>query len=196
MRNGRITVSDLVKQAILLAGIAALAAAGSGIVGLFALQIAVGLGAIVLVPILVQRRDLTAPRWSLAEWRDVAKTALPIATALVLTVIYLRLLVVMTSIIADDVETGLFVTSARIMEMLGGLPLLISGVVAPGGHGAARDDRGRFEYVLGRTTETSLLLGGLIAIVLVLGARPVAVVLGGRRSPRRRRCCASRRPRS
>ena len=113
MRNGRITVSDLVKQAILLAGIAVAAAAGSGIVGLFALQIAVGLGAIVLVPILVQRRDLTGPRWSLTEWRDVAKTALPIATALVLTVVYLRLLVVMTSIIADDVETGLFVHARR-----------------------------------------------------------------------------------
>ncbi len=85
----------------------------------------------------------------------------------------------MTSIIADDVETGLFVTSARIMEMLGGLPLLIGGVVLPVAAVAARDDRGRFEYVLGRTTETSLLLGGLIAIVLVLGARPITVLLGG-----------------
>jgi O-antigen/teichoic acid export membrane protein len=179
MRNGRVAISDLVKQAILLVGIAVLALAGSGIVGFFALQVAIGLGALALVPILGQREDLTGPRWSLREWRDVARTALPIASALVLTVVYVRLLVVMTSIISDDVQTGLFVTSARIMEMLGGIPLLISGVVLPVAAVAARDDRGRLGYVLGRTTEISLLLGSLIALVLVLGARPVTIVLGG-----------------
>jgi O-antigen/teichoic acid export membrane protein len=179
MRNGRVAVSDLVKQAILLAGIVALALAGSGVVGFFALQIAIGLGALALVPILGEREDLAAPRWSLHEWREVATTALPVAAALVLTVVYVRLLVVMTSILSDDVQTGLFVTSARIMEMLAGLPLLISGVVLPVATVAARDDRGRLDYVLGRTTETSLLLGGLIAIVLVLGAKPLTLLLGG-----------------
>jgi O-antigen/teichoic acid export membrane protein len=179
MHNARVAISDLVKQVILLAGIVALVLVGSGIVGFFALQIAIGLGALALVPILATREDLAAPRWHLREWGDVARTALPIASALVLTVVYVRLLVVMTSIISNDFETGLFVTSARIIEMIGGLPLLISGVVLPVAAVAARDDRGRLGYVLGRTTETSLLLGGLIAIVVIIGARPVTIVLGG-----------------
>jgi O-antigen/teichoic acid export membrane protein len=132
-----------------------------------------------LVPLLVDRRDLAAPRWSLEQWQSVAKTALPVAAALVLTVVYLRLLVVMTSVIADDVQTGLFVTSARIMEMLGGLPLLIGGVILPVVSVAARDDRGRLRYVLERTTEVSLLLGSLLAVLLVLGAHVIVLVLGG-----------------
>jgi O-antigen/teichoic acid export membrane protein len=179
LRNVNLTVSDLVKQGILLVGIVALAIAGAGLVGFFALQIAIGLGALAVVPILVDREDLAPPRWSLAEWWALARTALPIAAAVVLTVIYLRVLVVLTSVMTSDYETGLFATSARIMEMLGGLPLVISGVILPVASVAARDERGRLGYVLARTTETSLLLGVPIALGLVFGARPVTVVLGG-----------------
>jgi O-antigen/teichoic acid export membrane protein len=179
LQNVKLTVSDLVKQGILLVGIVVLTVVGSGIVGFFALQIAIGLGALALVPFLTHRDDLSAPRWSVSEWWGVARIALPIAAAAVLTVIYLRVLVVLTSILANDYETGLFATSARIMEMLGSLALVISGVILPVASVAARADRGRLGYVLARTTETSLLLGVLIAIVLLFGARPLVIVLGG-----------------
>ncbi|HEX7300713.1 MAG TPA: oligosaccharide flippase family protein [Solirubrobacteraceae bacterium] len=179
LRNTRVAVSDLVKQTILLVGIVALTLGGAGIVGFFALQVAVGVGALGVIPILVGRAELAAPRWSLPEWRSVAAVALPVAAALVLTLIYVRVLVVMTSVIADDVQTGLFVTSARIMEMLGGLPFLIGSVILPVVSVAARDDRGRLEYVLARTTESSLLLGSLLAVVLLLGAHPLTILLGG-----------------
>lgn len=179
LRNTALTVSDLVKQGILLVGIVALALAGAGIVAFFALQVAIGLAALALVPILLDREDLAPPRWSVAEWWSVARTALPIAAAAVLAVIYLRVLVVLTSVLASEFQTGLFATSARIVEMLAGLALVISGVILPVATVAARDDRGRLGYVLARTTETSLLLGVLIAIVVVFGARPVTVVLGG-----------------
>jgi O-antigen/teichoic acid export membrane protein len=179
LRNVSLTISDLVKQGILLVGIVALAVAGAGLVGFFALQVAIGLGALALVPVLADRKDLARPRWSVAEWWIVARTALPIAAAAVLTVIYLRVLVVLTSVMSSDYETGLFATSARIMEMLAGLALVISGVILPVASVAARDERGRLAYVLARTTETSLLIGVLISIVLIFGAHPITVVLGG-----------------
>ena len=179
LRNVSLTVSDLVKQGILLVGIVALAIAGAGLVGFFALQVAVGLGGLALVPLLLDRKDLARPRWSVSEWWSVARLALPIAAAAVLTVIYLRILVVLTSILSSDYETGLFATSARIMEMLAGLALVISGVILPVATVAARDERGRLGYVLARTTETSLLIGVLISIVLVFGAHPITVILGG-----------------
>jgi O-antigen/teichoic acid export membrane protein len=179
LRNLSLTISDLVKQGILLVGIVALVVAGAGLVGFFALQVAIGLGALALVPILADREDLTRPRWSVSEWWTVARTALPIAAAVVLTVIYLRVLVVLTSVMASDYQTGLFATSARIMEMLGGLPLVISGVILPVASVAARDERGRLGYVLARTTETSLLIGVLISILLIFGAHPITLVLGG-----------------
>ena len=93
--------------------------------------------------------------------------------------VYFRILVVLTSLLTDDVETARFVTSARIFELLIGLPLLMTGVVLPVMTVAARDDPGRLRYVTQRLTEVAALAGGLICLVLILGARPILVLLGG-----------------
>jgi len=179
LRNARLTVSELVKQVILVAGIALCALLGADLVWFFAVQVAVGLGSLAVLPILVGREAIVRPRWDTSEIKEFARKALPIAAALVLTVAYVRLLVVLSSVLTDEYETGLFVTSARIVEMLGGVALLISGVILPVAAVAARDDRGRLEYVLARTTEVSLILGTLIALVFAFGARPVVTLLGG-----------------
>ena len=81
--------------------------------------------------------------------------------------------------LTGEVETARFVTSARIFELLIGLPLLMTGVVLPVMTVAARDDPGRLRYVTQRLTEVAALAGGLICLVLILGARPILVLLGG-----------------
>jgi O-antigen/teichoic acid export membrane protein len=179
LRNARLTVSEIVKQVILVAGIAICAALGATLVWFFAVQVAVGLGSLAVLPLLVGRQGIVAPRWDLEEMKQFARKALPVAGALILTIAYVRLLVVLCSVLTDDYETGLFVTSARIVEMIGGVALLISGVVLPVASVAARDDRGRLDYVLARTTEVSLMLGVLSALVFVFAAEPVVVLLGG-----------------
>jgi O-antigen/teichoic acid export membrane protein len=90
-----------------------------------------------------------------------------------------RTLIVVASLITSEYETGLFVTSARIMEMIGGVALLVVGVILPVATVAARDDRGRLRYVLAHTTKLALLGGGLLALVVVVAARPIVVLLGG-----------------
>jgi O-antigen/teichoic acid export membrane protein len=179
LRNTRLTVSELVKQVILVAGIGLCALLDAGLVWFFAVQVAIGLGSLAVLPLLVGSEAFVAPRWSTSEIKDFARKALPIAGALILTVAYVRLLVVLCSVLTSEYETGLFVTSARIVEMLGGVALLISGVILPVASVAARDDRGRLEYVLARTTEVSLMLGTLIALTFMFGARPVVTILGG-----------------
>jgi O-antigen/teichoic acid export membrane protein len=179
LRNARLTASELIKQVILVGGLALCALLDAGLIWFFAVQIAIGLGSLATLPLLVGRNALVAPRWDREEVTQFVRKALPVAGALVLTVAYVRLLVVLCSVLTNEYETGLFVTSARIVEMLGGVALLISGVVLPVAAVAARDDRGRLEYVLGRTTEVSLMLGTLIALVFVLGAEPVVTLLGG-----------------
>jgi O-antigen/teichoic acid export membrane protein len=179
LRNARVTVSEVVKQVILVAGIAICAALDATLVWFFAVQVAVGLGSLAVLPLLVGREAVVAPRWDVEEMKRFGRKALPVAGALVLTIAYVRLLVVLCSVLTSEYETGLFVTSARIVEMLGGLALLISGVVLPVASVAARDDRGRLGYVLARTTEVSLMLGVLSALVFVFAAEPVVVLLGG-----------------
>ena len=63
--------------------------------------------------------------------------------------------------------------------MIGGVALLVVGVILPVATVAARDDRGRLRYVLASTTKLALVGGGLLALTVVVAARPIVVLLGG-----------------
>jgi O-antigen/teichoic acid export membrane protein len=179
LRNGLVTLSEVLKQVILVVGVIALAAAGAALTPFFAVQVLVGVGAVVSVPFLVARADLAWPSLSRRDVHRLAFIALPVALASIVTAFYVRTLIVIASLITSEYETGLFVTSARIVEMIGGVALLVVGVILPVATVAARDDRPRLRYVLEHTTKLALLGGGLLALVVVVAARPIVVVLGG-----------------
>jgi O-antigen/teichoic acid export membrane protein len=179
LRNGLVTLSEILKQVILVVGIVVLAAAGAALTPFFAVQVLVGVGALLSVPFLVARTDLAWPSFSREDVRRLAIVALPVALASIVTAFYVRTLIVLASLLTSEYETGLFVTSARIMEMIGGVALLVVGVILPVATVAARDDRGRLRYVLAHTTKLALLGGGLLAITVVVAARPIVVLLGG-----------------
>ena len=179
MRNGLVALSEILKQVILVVGVVVLAAAGAALTPFFAVQVLVGVGAVLSVPFLVARTDLTWPSFSREDVRRLAIVALPVALASIVTAFYVRTLIVLASLLTSDYETGLFVTSARIIEMIGGVALLVVGVILPVATVAARDDRGRLRYVLAHTTKLALLGGGLLAIIVVVAARPIVVLLGG-----------------
>ena len=179
LRNGLLTLSEILKQVILVVGIVVLAAAGAALTPFFAVQVAVGVGSLLAVPFLVARSDLTWPSVSRENLRRLAIVALPVALASIVTAFYVRILIVLASLITSEYETGLFVTSARIVEMVGGVALLVVGVILPVATVAARDDRGRLRYVLAHTTKTAMIGGGLLALTVVVAARPIVVLLGG-----------------
>ena len=169
----------MLKQLILVGGVVALAAVGASLTPFFAVQIAVGVGALLAVPLLVGRDRLAWPSLSRPHLRRLAVIALPVALAGTLTTFYMRLLVVFTSLLTTAHETGLFVTSARIIELTGGLAMLVTGLILPVATVAARDDRPRMRYVLAHTTKLALLVGGLLALVVLFAAHPIVVILGG-----------------
>lgn len=179
LRNGLITVSEVLKQVILVVGVVALAVAGAALTPFFAVQVLVGVGALITVPFMVARSDLAWPSFSREDVRRLAIVALPVALASIVTAFYVRTLIVLASLITSEYETGLFVTSARIMEMIGGVALLVVGVILPVATVAARDDRGRLSYVLAATTKLALVGGGLLALIVIFAARPIVVLLGG-----------------
>ena len=179
LRNGLVTLSEVLKQLILVVGIVVLVAVGASLAPFFAVQVLVGVGALLAVPFLVARSDLAWPSVSRDDLRRLAIIALPVALASIVTAFYVRILIVLASVLTSDYQTGLFVTSARIMEMLGGVALLVVGVILPVATVAARDDRGRLRYVLASTTKMALVGGGLLALTVVVAARPIVVLLGG-----------------
>jgi O-antigen/teichoic acid export membrane protein len=179
LENWLLSINEVLKQVILVAGVLALAAAGAALTPFFAVQVAVGAGALLAVPFLVARSQLAWPSLSREDLRHLAFTALPVALAAILTAFYLRMLIIMASLLTSDFETGLFVTTSRVIEMIGGLAMLVTGVILPVATVAARDDRARLRYVLAHTTKVALLGGGLVALVVVVAARPIVVILGG-----------------
>lgn len=179
LKNGRVTIAELVKQAVTVFGIVALSLAGATLLPFFAVQILVGVVVLAITPLLLGRRGLIRPRVDRHELGPLIRQALPIAAAFVLGILYFRVLVIMTSLLSSERETGLFATSFRILELLVGIPLLLAGVVLPVAAAAASTDPRRFLYVMQRVTEAALLGAAGLAVVVAIGAEPVIVILGG-----------------
>ncbi len=180
LRNGTLAVNEVLRQGVLVGAFAACVVAGAALLPFFGGQLLSGLVLLLATPLLLARRHLVAPRWSRDRLRALAAVGLPVAASSVLGIIYFRLLVVLMSLISGDAEQiGLYVTSARIVEVFVGLPFLLITVSLPVLSVAARDDNARLEYVTARTTEVMALGGVLIALVLAIAARPIVLALGG-----------------
>ena len=179
LKNGRLTVLELVKQVVFVTGVGVLVLAGAALTPFFAVQIAVAVVVIAITPALAGRAALVAPRFDRDEWRWLVRQALPVAAAFVLGTLYFRVVILMMSIISTDVEVGLFGTSLRIMETLAGVPVLVAGVALPLLTAAARDDRERLAYALQRLTDVAVLAGVLAVLVTAIAADEIVTVVGG-----------------
>jgi O-antigen/teichoic acid export membrane protein len=180
LRNGRLTLNEILRQGVLLAGFVVLVIAGASLLPFFGVQLVAAVVVLALTPLLLHRRHLVRPRWTRARLRELALMTLPLAVSAVLSVLYFRLLVIVMSVLEDSAaEVGYYVTSSRILEIFIGLPTILVGVVLPVVSVAARDDAVRLRYVTQQTTQVLALLGVLLALGLGIGARPVVLTLGG-----------------
>jgi O-antigen/teichoic acid export membrane protein len=179
LKYARLTVAELLKQAVTVAGIAGLVLAGASLLPFFTLQILVGLVVVASTPLIVGRRWWHRPTADRGRLRLLVREALPMATALALNVIYYRTLVIIASLIATAVETGYVATSFRIFEILLGVPTIVMGAALPVLSAAGHDSEARLRYVLQRMTEVGLAASTVLAILMVFLAKPVIVLLGG-----------------
>jgi O-antigen/teichoic acid export membrane protein len=178
LRIGSLTTIELLKQVLLFVGIATLVASGAGLLPFLALFIAVGMIITLLTPAFLGRRLVWRPRRDRDEWRILIREALPLAGSVVMGVLYFRLLIVITSLIASAVATGLFATSFRVVEILYGVSALITTTALPV-LAAAADDRERLGYMLQRMIEVALIAACLLVVLIVVLAQPVLDLLGG-----------------
>lgn len=179
LRNGRLAVSEVLRQATVVTVVVVLVVAGAPLSAFFTAQLAAGLILIAAIPFLLDRRELVRPRWDGAELRALARIGLPVALAGALAVLYYRTMVVIVSLLEGERQVGLFVTSARVLELVGGLPLLLSVIAVPLLTVAARDDPARLRSALQQMTEVMAVAGVAAALGLAAGARPLVLLLGG-----------------
>jgi O-antigen/teichoic acid export membrane protein len=178
-RQGRLAVNEAVRQGVVAGVVAVLVVADAPLPAFFFAHLAAGLVLMAVAPVMAGRRALVAPRFAPAALWGVVRVALPVALASVVAVVYYRALVVVVSLLEDERQTGLYVTAARVLEITGGLPMLLSVVAVPLLSVAARDDPARLERVLQRMTEVMAVAGVAVALGIGIGARPLLVLLGG-----------------
>jgi O-antigen/teichoic acid export membrane protein len=121
----------------------------------------------------------TRPRFERDEWLPLLRESWPVALALVVNVLYVRVLVIMISLLGTGEETGLFAASYLIVEIFVGVPALMLGTAFPVLAHAGAADQERLAYALQRLGEVALLIAVGIALVLMVGAKPIMQILGG-----------------
>jgi O-antigen/teichoic acid export membrane protein len=179
LRFGAATLAELSKQVAIVVGVGVLVLAGASLLSFFAVQVVAGLLALVVTVALVGWVATPAPRFAWREWVPLLREAAPVAAAAIVNVVYVRVLVVLSSLVATATETGLFATSYRIIEAFVGIPAFMVGAAFPVLAHAGASDQERLSYALQRVGEVALLISLGIALVLAFAAEPIVRILGG-----------------
>ena len=178
LRIGRLTSIEVLRQSTAVIAIGILVVAGASLLAFFAVQVVVGFVVLAATPWLVGKAAMVRPAFDRAEWRTLVSEALPIAAALVMNVIYFRVLIILMSLLATGTATGLFATSFRIFEILFGIPVLVLSVALPV-LATAGAERERIRYQLQRITEIAVIAAAYLVLAVVVLADPLIRLLGG-----------------
>jgi O-antigen/teichoic acid export membrane protein len=182
LRLGWITALDLLRQVLSVAGIVILVVVGATLLPFLALTVPVALIVLAATVVLVYRTVYLRPLFQRDEWVHLLRAVLPFAAAVAIGAVYLRITVVLVSLLASKLQTGYYATSFTVISVLIAIPALTVGSTLPILARAARDDEERLGYVLQRLFEVTLIVGVWLGLVLALGSGFVIEVLARERS--------------
>lgn len=183
LRFGWPTAIDLLRQALTVALIVVLAVAGAGLLPFFAVPVAAGLVGLIVSMWLVRGSMPLRPAFLRGEWFPLLRETLPYAVAIALNSTYLRVGMIVMSLLAGSLQTGYYATAFRVVEVLLMVPALAIGAAFPILVRSARDDPERFDFAAGRILELALIAGAWVALSIGLGAQVAIDVLTGGAEP-------------
>lgn len=184
LRLGALSALDLLRQAISVVLIVALVLVGSDVLPFLVVALVVNL--LLILPTASLARGHISTRMAVRPRAWIALLRMTIAFALAAAVgtIYVYTAQILTSLVASAHQSGLFAASFRIFIVISAVPGLLASSALPLLSRAARDDRARLSYALGRMFHVSLLVGVAAALGCLAGARfMIAVVAGPHYAP-------------
>ena len=179
LRVAPITTFEILRHALTFVGVLILVLAEAGLEWFFALQVPIAAVLLLLTVIYVRRSFPIGIRADKAAAFRLARETLPLAVASTMIVLYGGAMVIIVSLIATEYQTGLFVTSARIMEVVVGLPGLVIALALPVLSVASATDHARLRNALQLMIELGLVLSALVAVTLALASSAVIDLIGG-----------------
>jgi O-antigen/teichoic acid export membrane protein len=174
LRLGWVTLLTLIGYLGAAFGFVAVSVANAELLAFYAVQPLALVPVLVLTFILVRGATPALPTWGARAWRNTIRDIAPYAVAVVFYVLYFRFAVIAVSLLSTEQETGYYAASFRIIDVLTLIPPLLASSAFPLFARAARDDRERLHYAIGRLSQGMLILGAWISVTLGLGA-PLAI---------------------
>ncbi len=183
LRLGLVTMLELLRQVLSVTAIVVLVVAGARMLPFLVVMLPVALIVLVATAAAVRGTMPLRPAFERREWLTLIRAVLPFAAAVAIGALYLRVTVLLLSLMSSKLQTGYYATAFAVISVLIAIPALTVGSTLPVISRAARDDAERLGYVLGRLMEVTLIVGAGLGLALALGAEFVVKVLSGGKGP-------------
>jgi O-antigen/teichoic acid export membrane protein len=136
---------------------------------------------IVLPPtIALVRSDIPIkPSFDARQWRRLFGPVLAYSAATATATLYVRIAIVLVSLITDARQLGYFGVSYRMVEALLTLPTLLVGAAFPIFARAAREDPARLRYAISRVFDVALIVGVWVSLSLAIGSHLIIQTIAG-----------------
>jgi O-antigen/teichoic acid export membrane protein len=179
LQLGRTTAIDLLRQVLTVGLIVVLVAADASLLAFISIALPVGFVVMVATAWLARGKAPLRPAFDPSAWWELVKDTIPFAAATAISAVYFRISLILLDLVSSSLETGYYATSYRILEVVIAIPALLVSAVFPVIARAAETDPERLRYIVGRVTETGLILGPWMALSLILGADTIIDVIAG-----------------
>jgi O-antigen/teichoic acid export membrane protein len=179
LRLGRLALVDASRRATALALIALLAVLGSALFPFFAVSALSGVVALGVLVSVSDRSLLRRPSFDRARWSTLFREALPFAVAVSIGAVYFYVTVIVMSLIANGVQTGLFATSFRIVQVALAVPAIALTSVFPLIVSAAQESDRMAGLAFGRVFDVAVIFGAWMSLSTALAAPLIVHLVAG-----------------
>jgi O-antigen/teichoic acid export membrane protein len=179
LRLGVVAALELARQALWVAGIVLLSAFGAGVFPLLAVPLAVNLVLIAPTAWLVRGQVSARPALKPQAWPPLLRATVIYSLATAVGTIYAYTAQILTSLVTNHHQNGLFAVSFRVFMVSVTVPALLASAALPVLARAAGADTERLAYGLRRMFHISLVGGIGAALVISAASGFIVSVIAG-----------------
>jgi O-antigen/teichoic acid export membrane protein len=179
LRFGWLSILDLLRQLAFIAVVVVLLIADAGLLPFLAAAIPASLLVLVVAIPVVRGTAPLFPRFDRAEWLRILRLIGVYAAAAAVGTLYVSAVIVTTSLVGTDDQSGYLGAAFRVYTVLAGIPLLLVSTAFPVLARAASTDRDRLQYAIQRLVDIALIVGTWMGLTTVLGADVAIEIVAG-----------------
>jgi O-antigen/teichoic acid export membrane protein len=179
LRFGWVSILDFLRQATFVAVIVVLLLADAGLLPFLAATIPASAVALAVAIPVARGTAPLLPSFDRAEWLRIVRLVGVYAAAAAVGTIYVSAVVVTTSLVGEDDQSGYLGAAFRVYTVLAGVPLLLVSTAFPVLARVAHTDRERMQYAVQRLVDIALIVGTWMGLSTVLGADVAIEIVAG-----------------